>query len=405
MQKVKVAVIGCGGISREHVDGHLACPGSDLVYCVDINEEAAKEKAERAGCRWHTDYLAVLDEVDAVDICTPPDAHAQIAVDSAQRGKHVLTEKVMARTLPEARWMIAEAEKAEIVFMVAFVLRYWPEFEAMHEVCASGRIGEPLQAYIQTQMNMARHWLHSERGMQEWRRDPYKFPMGAFLSHGCHYVDLLQWCVGPIAETANFSHAKTLGDIIPGGDDTNCAIFRHENGAVSTYCESWALPFGTGGMRFEVYGSEGSVQLACPGGGHRVVNLLNVDGKSEVYHFDPAEKDQPDVLAGNTKGHKMQGEIAHFIAAIQNRQQPRTHGREGIKAMQVILAAEAAEREGRTISVSEFVNRPENTKPWNEAEFRAWVKETYKWCPQDAKPWDDFRAEAERKYSWARAGK
>ena len=360
MDKVRLALIGCGGISREHVDAYKSSPDAELLWCVDINEEAAKEKAERAGggCKWHTDYLAVLDDVDAVDICTPPHAHAHIAVEAARRGKHVLTEKVMARTLPEARWMIEEAEKAGIVFMVAFVLRYWPEFEAMHEACAEGRIGEPLQAYIQTQMNITKHWMNSPKGMQEWRRDPYKFPMGAFLSHGCHYVDLLQWCVGPIAETANFSHAKTLADLIPGGDDTNCAVFRHENGAVSTYLESWALPFGTGGMRFEIYGTEGSLQLARPGGGHRVVNLFNTDGKSEIFHFDPDKKDEDSVLAGSTSGHKMEGEIIHFIKAVRTGEQPRTHGREGIKPMQVILAAETAEREGRSVSIEEFVNRP-----------------------------------------------
>ena len=397
MEKVKVAVIGCGGISREHVDGHLVCPGSEVVYCVDINQDAAKEKAEIAKCQWHTDYLAVLDEVHAVDICTPPHAHAEIAVGAARRGKHVLTEKVMARTLPEARWMIAEAEKAEIVFMVAFVLRYWPEFEVMHDVCTSGRIGEPLQAYMQTQMNMAKWWMKTP---QEWRRNPYEFPMGAFLSHGCHYVDLLQWCVGPIVETASVSHAKILGEVIPGGDDTNCAIFRHNNGAVSTFCESWATPYGTGGIRFEVYGTEGSVQLR-PG---HVVNLLNADGKTELCH--PPEKDQTDVSSGSATGHHMQGEVAHFISCIQNRQPPRTHGREGIKPMQVILAAEAAEREGRIIKIEEFVNRPENTKPWDEAEFRAWVEQRYNWRPEKtAKSMEEFRREAETKYTWARADK
>jgi len=405
MKKVKVAVIGCGGISREHVAAHIKCPGSEIVYCVDIKQDAAKEKAEIAKCQWHTDYLAVLDEVDAVDICTAPHAHAKIAVEAVRRGKHVLTEKVMARTLPEARWMIAEAEKADIVFMVAFVLRYWPEFEVMHDVCTSGRIGEPLQAYIQTQMNIVKSWLKSPRGIQEWRQNPYEFPMGAFLSHGCHYVDLLQWCVGPVVETANLSHAKILGEVIPGGDDTNCAIFRHENGAVSTYCESWAIPYQTGGMRFEVYGTEGSVQLSHPGGGSRVVNLLNAEGKTEVYHFNPAKKDQANVLSGSITGHLMQREIDHFISAIQNREQPRTHGREGIKSMQVVLAAEAAEREGHIINVKEFINRPDNTKPWNEADFRALVDKKYNWRPENAKSWDEFRIEAKKKYNWARTNK
>jgi len=373
VDKVRVAVIGCGGISRAHFNGHLACDGSEVVYAVDVDEAKAKEKAEVMGCKWHTDYKAVLDAVDAVDICTPPHMHAEMAVEAARRGKHVLTEKIMARTLPEARWMIDEAEKADIVFMVAFVLRYRPEFQLVHEQCESGRIGEIRQGYIQTQMMMG--------NPVAWRRNPYDFPMGAFLSHGCHYVDQLQWDIGPMVETANVSHAKTLGDVIPGGDDTNCAIFRHANGAVSCYVESWAIPFRTDGIRFELYGTEGSLQLHYGIGGTRTVTLFNKDGQEALYEFDPSKKDHMDAFGG---AKDMQGQIAHFIECCQNRSLPLTHGREGIKPMQAVLAATAAEVEGRTLNIEEFVNRPENSAAWSEPAFRAWVEKEYGYTHEGA---------------------
>ncbi len=368
MKPVRVAVIGCGGISRAHFNGHLACPGSEVVYAVDIDEEKAKEKANVVGCKWSADYKAVLDEVDAVDICTPPHLHAEMTVEAARRGKHVLCEKIMARTLPEARWMIEEAEKAGIIFMVAFVLRYRPEFQIFHDVCREGRIGEIRQGYIQTMQNMSKPAL--------WRQNPYEFPMGAFLSHGCHYVDQLQWSIGPIVETANVSHALTLGDIIPGGDDTNCAIFRHENGAVSAYVESWAVPFRTRGIHFEAYGTEGSIQLLYHLDGKRTVTLFNKDGQEVLFEFDPARQDHMDAFGG---AKDMQGQIAHFIECVQKGEQPLTHGREGIKPMEVILAATAAEEEGRTLKVEEFAARPENTAPWSEEEFRRWVEKKYGW--------------------------
>ena len=366
MDKVRVAVIGCGGISRAHFNGHAACPGSEVVYCVDIDQDKAKEKAEVMKCKWHTDYLAVLDEVDAVDICTPPHLHAEMTVEAARRGKHVLTEKIIARTLPEARWMVDEVEAAGIVFMVAFVLRYRPEFQEIKRICAQGRIGRLLQGYIHTQMMM--------RTPAIWRQNPYDFPMGAFLSHGCHYVDQLYWCIGPVVETANVSHAMTLGEIIPGGDDTNCAVFRHENGAVSAYVESWAVPFRTAGIRFEVYGTEGSLQLQYQLDGKRVVRLFNKDGQAPAFEFDPSKQDHMDAFGG---AKDMQGQIAHFIECVQTGQQPVTHGREGVKAMEVVLAATAAEEEGRTVNIEEFIHRPENAKPWSEPEFRAWVKDKY----------------------------
>jgi predicted dehydrogenase len=379
MDKVKVAVIGCGGISRAHLNGHAACEHSEVVWCVDIIEERAREKAEVMKCKWHTDYLAVLDDVDAVDICTPPHLHAEMTVEAARRGKHVLTEKIMARTLPEARWMIDATEQADIVFMVAFVLRYRPEFQLFHKVCSEGGIGEIRQGYIQTQMMLGGGRAES---IQDWRKNPYWFPMGAFLSHGCHYVDQLQWNIGTIAETANFSHAKTLHDIIPGGDDTNCVIFRHENGAVSTYVESWAIPNPTDGIRFEVYGTEGSLRLNYQRDGKRILRKFSKTAGEEIlFEFDPAKADHMDAFGG---AKDMQGQIAHFIGCIRNRELPLTHGREGIRPMQAILAAEAAEREGKVVNVAEFAARPENTKAWNEDEFNAWVKETYGCEPPEA---------------------
>ncbi len=372
MEKVKVAVIGCGGISRAHFNGHLECPGSEVVYCVDVDEAKAREKAEVIGCKWHTDYLQVLDEVDAVDICTPPHLHAEMTVEAARRGKHVLTEKIMARTLNEARWMIEEVEHAGVVFMVAFVLRYRPEFQTFHEACREGRIGDIRQAYIHTQMMLG-------RPPAAWRTDPYKFPMGAFLSHGCHYVDQLIWSVGEIVETSNVGHALTLGDVIPGGDDTNCAIFRHENGAVSCYVESWAIPYPVGSIRFEAYGTKGSLQLLYHMDGKRTVRLRDQEGDRQIFEFDPSRKDHMDAFGG---AKDMQGQIAHFIECVQQGKEPITHGREGIKAMQVILAATAAEKEQRTLNVQEFVNRPENLAPWDEAAFRAWVEQEYNWPRQ-----------------------
>jgi len=370
VDKVRVAVIGCGGISRAHFNGHAACEGSEVVWCVDIEEAKAREKAEVMGCRWHTDYRAVLGDVDAVDICTPPHLHAEMAVAAARKGKHVLTEKIMARTLPEARWMIDEAEQAGVVFMVAFVLRYRPEFQLFHDVCTSGRIGEIRQAYIQTQMMMSDPAI--------WRRNAYDFPMGAFLSHGCHYVDQLLWCIGPIVETANVSHALTLAELIPGGDDTNCAVFRHDHGAVSCYVESWAIPHRTAGIRFEAYGTEGSLQLLYGLDGTRTVTLFGPGGQEPLYEFDPAKQDHMDAFGG---AKDMQGQIAHFIDCVQGGTQPLTHGREGIRPMEVILAATAAEHEGRTLRIADFLARPENSAPWDEAAYRAWVEQEFGHTP------------------------
>ena len=346
MDKVKVAIIGCGGISRAHLNGHMSEPRSELVYCVDIDEERAKEKAEVVGCKWHTDMDAVLDEVDAVDICTPVHLHAEQTIRAAQAGKHVLSEKIMARDLEEAESMIEATDEAGVVFMVAFVLRYRPEFQMLHDMCHNGELGFIHQAFCSTTMFMA------PEGVREWRKSVDQFPMGALMSHGCHYVDQLQWDVGPITEAMAIGNRFTLADVIPGGDDTECMVMRHENGAVSAYVESWATPHRMQGIRLEIYGKEASARLIYNNDGTRQLWKSDEDGMNIVWEFDPAKEDHMDVFGG---AKDMQGQISHFIECILDGKQPMTHGREGIRPMQAIAAATDGGEQGVLMNVADYV--------------------------------------------------
>ena len=342
MDKVKVAVIGCGNISRGHINGYLADKRAEIVYCVDINEDIAKEKAQVAGSKWHTNYLEILGEVDAVDICTPPHLHAEMAIEAAKRGKHILTEKIMARNLTEAEAMIKATDEAGVIFMVALVLRYRPEFEACHEVCTNGQLGQILQSYMQTSMFLSR--------VASWRADPEKFPMGAFLSHGCHYVDQLIWNVGEITQVASFSSNSILGNQII-GDDTSVAIFRHENGAVSSYVESWVIRYPLTTILFDVYGTEGSIRLSYSGG-KRIVTLTTSGGTETIFEFDPSIQEHIDAFGGVKD---MQGEISHFIDCIVENKRPLTDGRESLKSMQVIIAASEAEATKKIVDMKDFL--------------------------------------------------
>ncbi|MCE5239629.1 Gfo/Idh/MocA family oxidoreductase [bacterium] len=345
MDRVRIAVIGCGGISAAHINGILAEPRAELVYCVDVDEALAQAKAEKAGCKYATDWLSVLDDVDAVDICTPPHLHAEMTITAARAGKHVLCEKIMAISLDQAEAMVAAVDEAGIVFMVGFVLRYRREFMILNELCRSGKLGQIHQAYAQTSMQLG-------VPPKEWRRSVQTHPFGCFMSHGCHYVDQLIWHVGEIVETASVGNAFTFGDWIPGGDDTTCAVFKHENGAVSAYVESWATPYPMTPLKIDIYGKAGSARVEYLRDGHRIVDLHNADGWQRVWEFDPSNQEMMDVFGG---AKDMHGQISHFVECIIEGKQPMTHGREGIKAMQVISASMEAERTGRIVSVPDFM--------------------------------------------------
>jgi predicted dehydrogenase len=346
MDKVRVAMIGCGGISRAHVNGHMSEPRSELAYCVDINEDLAKEKAEAAGCKWHTDMEAVLDDVDAVDICTPVHLHAEQTIIAAEAGKHVLCEKIMARDLHEAESMIEATDKAGVIFMVAFVLRYRPEFQMLHDMCMNDDFGLIHQGFCSTTMFM------DPAHVRPWRTTVEQFPMGALMSHGCHYVDQLQWDMGTITEALAIGNRFTLGDVIPGGDDTECMVMRHENGAVSAYVESWATPHRMQGIRLEIFGKKASARLVYNNDGTRQLWKSDESGMNVVWEYDPAKEDHMDVFGG---AKDMQGQISHFIECILDGKQPMTHGREGIRPMQAIAAATEGGEQGVLMNVADYV--------------------------------------------------
>jgi predicted dehydrogenase len=283
--------------------------------------------------------------VDAVDICTPPHLHAEMAMAAARAGKHVLCEKIMATTLDDAEAMIEAADEAGIVFMIAFVLRYRREFMILNEICRSGQLGQIHQAYAQTSMNM-------DVPPKEWRRSIETHPFGCFMSHGCHYVDQLIWNVGEIVETASVGNAFTFHDYIPGGDDTTCAVFKHASGAVSAYVESWATPYPMTLLKIDVYGKEGSARVEYLPDGKRIVDLLNQGGWQRVWEYDPNDQQMMDVFGG---AKDMHGQISHFVECVIEGKQPETHGREGIKAMQVVAASMEAEHTDRIVDVQEFL--------------------------------------------------
>ncbi|MBI3974207.1 MAG: Gfo/Idh/MocA family oxidoreductase [Chloroflexi bacterium] len=332
MDRVRIALIGCGGIARGHIDAYTRMRDEcELVYCVDIDEEKARAFAEQGNCEWATDYKAILDEVDAVDICTPPHLHAPMAIAAASRGKHVLTEKVMATTLQDAGEMIRVAEANNVKLMVAYVTRFDPAWIALHDAVQQGAAGRP---YL-----VAGRTAHAP-GLASWRASWETFPMGSLLSHGCHYVDQMIWNFGDIVAASSVG-ANTVRGPALAREDTAVAIFRFKNGMLGNYICSWAAKHVDAGNEMSVYGTDGCLQLTFRRDGVR--RVVRVAGRDEelLYEHDPRRAQE---------GPKnFVGECEHFIDCIVDGKEPLTNGRESRKSLEAILAAYQADDENRII--------------------------------------------------------
>ena len=145
MSRIKVGIIGTGGISHSHARGYK---GNDdmveIVAVADIDEARAKAAADEWGVGKHfTDYRKILDmpEVDAVSVCTYNQAHAEPTIAALEAGKHVLCEKPMAATLDDAIAMTKASQKADGLLMIAITSRFSADQLAAKRIVESGHLG------------------------------------------------------------------------------------------------------------------------------------------------------------------------------------------------------------------------------------------------------------------------
>ena len=144
-KKVKVAVVGAGGIARQaHVSNYVQIPGVELVGLCDIDGERAQALADEFNVpKVFTDYKDLLKEdLDAISICTPNVYHAPVALAALGRGVHVLCEKPMATTAADARAMAKAARKAKRILMVAHQSRFRNESQTLKKFIDRGRLGD-----------------------------------------------------------------------------------------------------------------------------------------------------------------------------------------------------------------------------------------------------------------------
>jgi predicted dehydrogenase len=150
---VRIAAIGAGRLGLLHAE-NLArhVPGAELAVVVDVDAAAAQRAAAACGVPATTDVARVLADptVDAVEICTATDTHADLIVAAAQAGKAIFCEKPIALTLEDTDRAIAAVEEAGVLLQIGFMRRYDPAYQEAQRLIAAGEIGRPLTFYSLT---------------------------------------------------------------------------------------------------------------------------------------------------------------------------------------------------------------------------------------------------------------
>lgn len=240
------------------------------------DEAAVKAAAEQMGWEgYETDWhkLVARDDIGLIDVSTPGDSHAAIAIEAANNGKHIFCEKPLANTLAEARQMKEAVDNAGVVGMVNFNYRRVPAVQLAKQLIDSGRLGKIYHwrsVYLQD-------WIMDPNFPLVWRLDKNQAGSGTLGDLGAHSIDLARMLVGEISEvtgmTETFIKQRPLLEGTTGGlgaaggaemgevtvDDAALFLTRFENGAVGTF-EVTRFANGRANYNsFEINGSKGSI--------------------------------------------------------------------------------------------------------------------------------------------------
>jgi UDP-N-acetyl-2-amino-2-deoxyglucuronate dehydrogenase len=193
---LRLALIGCGRISRTHLDALARIPEIALVAVCDADRSRAEEVAAPRGIPAYDSIDAMLSgtagaAVDVVSICTPSGLHAEHGIAAARAGKHVITEKPMALTLEQADALVSACDSAGVQLFVVKQNRLNPPIRLLRRAVDRGRFGRLYMANVTVRWQRPQEYYDAEQWRGTWALDG-----GAIMNQASHYVDLLQWLMG-----------------------------------------------------------------------------------------------------------------------------------------------------------------------------------------------------------------
>jgi UDP-N-acetyl-2-amino-2-deoxyglucuronate dehydrogenase len=336
---VRVALVGCGRISRNHLDAIARIDDLELVSVADTDPS----RAQSIGAEQGVPAFASLDEMlaavpsDLVAICTPSGLHPQHGIAAARAGRHVLTEKPMAISLAAADDLVHACDDAGGHLFVVKQNRLNPAIQLLRRAIDKGRFGRIYSA------NTTVRWTRPQEyyDAAPWR-GTWEFDGGAFMNQASHYVDLMQWLVGPVesvmAKTA--TQARRIE-----AEDSGVALLKFRSGALGVIeVTVLTYPRNLEGS-LTILGEKGSVKV-----GGTAVNRV------DTWMFAEYDDDDKLVEAANTNpptvyGFGHEGYYRNVLKVLRGDARADTDGRAGRKSLELILGIYESAKTGREVPI------------------------------------------------------
>lgn len=339
-RKIKAALIGCGRISKNHfgsIEKHA--DNIELVAVCDTNRAvlAEMEKTYNAEAYHNYDELLTNSDADLIILCTPSGIHPAQTIAAAKAGRHVMTEKPMATRWKDGMDMVRACDEARVRLFVIKQNRRNATLQLLKRAVTEKRFGRIYMVHINVFWTRPQSYYDQGGWRGTWELDG-----GALMNQSSHYVDLLEWLIGPIADVQAMT--GTLARDIE-VEDTGVLNVRWRTGALGSMAVTMlAYPKNYEGS-ITILGEKGTVRI----GGVAVNDI-------QTWDFDEEKDYDADVKAANYQttsvygfGHPLY--YKNVIDVLRGEAEPETDGREGLKSLEVLIAAYLSARDGKTVSL------------------------------------------------------
>jgi UDP-N-acetyl-2-amino-2-deoxyglucuronate dehydrogenase len=339
-RKIRFALVGCGRISKNHFEAIAKhAENAELVGICDIDSNALEQAAASTGAPSYASLDRLLKQCDAdvVILTTPSGLHPEQAIHIAHAGRHVITEKPMATRWEDGKRMVQACDAAGVRLFVVKQNRRNATLQLLKHAVEKKRFGRIYMVNVNVFWTRPQEYYDSAAWRGTW-----EFDGGAFMNQASHYVDLLDWIVGPVESVQ--AYTATL--------ERNIEV--EDTGVVSIKWRSGALGSMNVTMLTYPKNLEGSITIIGEKGTARVGGVA----VNEIQHWEFAEPDEGDESVRQASyatasvygfGHPLYYE--NVINTLRDQAEAETDGREGLRSLELLIATYLSARDGRRVSL------------------------------------------------------
>jgi UDP-N-acetyl-2-amino-2-deoxyglucuronate dehydrogenase len=337
-RKINVALVGCGRISKNHLQAITEHQDRlNLTAVCDRDEAAAQAVAKEHNAEVYTslDVMLAEAEIDLVILCTPSGLHPKQTIQVAEAGRHVLTEKPMATRWQDGLDMVKACDKADVRLLVVKQNRLNPPIQALKRAIIQGRFGRIHMANVNVFWTRPQEYYDQGGWRGSWELDG-----GAFMNQASHYVDLIQWLLGPVDSVQ--AMMGTLGRKIE-AEDSGVLNIRWRQGTMgSVNVTMLTYPKNYEGS-ITLLGEKGTVRI----GGVAVNEVQHWEFEDAQPEDEGIEAESYAAATGSLVGHALY--YTNVIDCFQGKPADIIDGRSGLVSLELLVAAYRAARDNKTV--------------------------------------------------------